>query len=72
MRLAGFEIPLDYVWLTNTRLAVTKGIQYGSLEKPMSTGEVIAVDFDGTHYQYQYGHENFKMSSRGQRYGEDY
>lgn len=68
----GYEIPVDFQWITNTRLIVSKGLVLGAREKPIATGELVSVDFDGKRQEYLYGHENFKYSSRGQRYGDDY
>lgn len=67
-----FDIPLNYTWLTNTRLVVTKGIEIGLRERPWATGEVVSVDLDGKRQQYLFGYDNFKSSSKGDRYGDDY
>jgi dienelactone hydrolase len=72
IRLPKFEVPLDYHWITNTRLAIEKGTERGSIEAPVSNGEVLAMDMDGGKQQYLYGYEMFKFSSRGDRYGNDY
>jgi hypothetical protein len=40
IRMPAFEVPLDYRWLTATRLAIAKGKELGSCEKPVPTGEV--------------------------------
>jgi dipeptidyl aminopeptidase/acylaminoacyl peptidase len=72
MAMDKFEIPLGFTWATNTRLLVTKGIEVGLREIPWSTGEVIAVDLDGKRFQYLYGHNNFRASTKGERYGDDY
>jgi dienelactone hydrolase len=70
--LPGFEIPIDFLWLNNRRLVVEKGLEVGERERPQATGEVLAVDFDGSKQEYLYGYNNFKQSSRGDRYGDDY
>ena len=44
----------------------------GLRERPMATGEVVAVNLDGTRPEYLYGYKGFKQSSRGDRYGDDY
>ncbi len=70
--LPGYEIPLDFNWITNTRLIVEKGLELGLRERPQSTGEVVAVNLDGSKPEYLYGYKGFKQSSRGDRYGDDY
>jgi dipeptidyl aminopeptidase/acylaminoacyl peptidase len=72
IRLPKFEVPLDYHWITNTRLAIEKGTERGPIEAPVSNGEVLAVEMDGSKQQYLYGYDMFKSSSRGDRYGDDY
>lgn len=67
-----FEIPADFTWATNTRLIVVKGIEMGLREKPKYTGEIVAVDLDGKRPQYLFGYKNFHLSSKGDRYGDDY
>ena len=70
--LPGFEIPVDFEWLTNTRLVVEKGLEVGTRERPEATGEVVAVNLDGSRPEYLYGYQGFQQSSRGDRYGDDY
>jgi dienelactone hydrolase len=72
VRLPKFQVPLDYHWITNTRLAIEKGTERGPIDGPVSNGEVLAVDMDGTKQEYLYGYDMFKASSRGDRYGDDY
>ena len=72
IRMPAFEVPEDFEWLTNTRLVVSKATEHGSQEKPMSTGEVLAVNIDGSKQEYLYGYNMFKMSSKGARYDDDY
>ncbi|MGZ5202889.1 MAG: alpha/beta hydrolase family protein [Telluria sp.] len=72
IRMPKFQVPLDYHWITNTRLAIEKGTERGSIDAPVSNGEVLAVDMDGGKPEYLYGHDMFRSSSRGQRYGDDY
>ena len=57
VRLPRFEVPLGYTWVTNRRLAVTGGTESGTLEAPLATGEVYAMDLDGTHQEYLYGYK---------------
>jgi dipeptidyl aminopeptidase/acylaminoacyl peptidase len=40
-------LPLDMRWVDNTRLVMSTGEQTGFAEQPISTGDVLAVDFDG-------------------------
>ena len=70
--LPAFEIPVDFLWLTNKRLAVKKGLEVGIRVAPQATGEVVAVNLDGTQQQYLFGYKGFKQSARGDRYGDDY
>jgi dipeptidyl aminopeptidase/acylaminoacyl peptidase len=67
-----FQLPLDYQWVSNTRLVVEKGLEVGSREAPVATGEIIATEFDGSKQEYLFGYEMFKSGSRGARYGNDY
>ncbi len=67
-----FEVPAHYMWVSNRRLVVTKGLEVGSREAPRLTGEVLAMDFDGSKQEYLYGYNNFAQSRRGDRYGDDY
>lgn len=70
--LPGYEIPVNFTWVTNRRLIVLKGLEIGLRERPIATGEVVAVDLDGTNQEYLYGYKGFKQSRRGDRYGDDY
>lgn len=70
--LPGFEIPIDFSWISNRRLIVEKGLEVGTRERPVATGEVVALDLDGSKQEYLYGYKGFKQSSRGDRYGDDY
>lgn len=72
IRMPLFEVPLDYRWLSPTRLAIAKGREFGSREAPMATGEVLAAELDGSKSQYLFGYKMFYSSSRGDRYGDDH
>lgn len=72
IRMPVFEVPVDYAWVSNNRLAIEKGREFGSREAPQATGEVLAVDADGTHQEYLYGYDMWHSSRRGERYGDDY
>lgn len=71
IRMPAFEVPVDYRWLGTTRLAITKGKELGSREKPVPTGEVLAAELDGSKQEYLYGYRMRQYSSRGSRYGND-
>lgn len=70
--LPAFEIPVNFFWLNNTRLVLKKGREQGWRVRPIATGEVVAVNLDGTQQQYLYGFKAYKQSSKGARYGDDY
>jgi dipeptidyl aminopeptidase/acylaminoacyl peptidase len=70
--LPGYEVPINFFWATNQRLIVKKGLELGLRERPVETGEVVAVNLDGSKQEYLYGYQAFKLSSRGDRYGDDY
>ena len=72
IRMPAFELPLAYAWVSDERLVVTKGMELGSRERPVATGEVLAVNFDGSKQEYLFGYNMFKSSRRGDRYGDDY
>ena len=71
VRMPLFSVPIGYRWVSNTRLIVQKGIEVGTREKPQSTGEILAMDFDGSHQDYLFGYDMAKYSSRSSRYGAD-
>jgi dienelactone hydrolase len=71
VRMPRFQVPLDYRWVNNSRLAISKGLELGSREKPVSTGEVLAVDLDGSKQEYLYGYDLRTSATRGNRYGDD-
>ena len=72
MALPKWEFPLSFRWISNTRLVMAKGLEVGLREAPVATGEVVAVDLDGKQFQYLYGYDNFRASTKGDRYGDDY
>jgi dipeptidyl aminopeptidase/acylaminoacyl peptidase len=71
IRLPAFEVPLDYSWVSNSRLVISRGVELGSREKPVSTGELLATDFDGKKQEYLHGYRMFKQSARNSRYPDD-
>jgi dipeptidyl aminopeptidase/acylaminoacyl peptidase len=70
--LPGFQIPLDFEWITNSRLVLEKGMEVGLRVEPAYTGEVVAVDIDGGRQAYLYGADAYSKSAQGARYGDDY
>ena len=65
VRMPVFETPAGYRWITNSRLAVSTGREYGSLEGPQLNGEVVAMDIDGRKQEYLYGYNMYGRSRRG-------
>jgi dipeptidyl aminopeptidase/acylaminoacyl peptidase len=72
IRMTVFEVPVDYHWVSKSRLVVEKGKELGSRERPAPTGEVLAVDVDGGNQEYLFGYQMFDASRRGERYGRDH
>ena len=70
LRMPKYEIPAGYVWVSDQRIIVEKGKEYGAIDKPMLTGEIIATDLDGKHQDYLYGY-NTILSSRSDTRGHD-
>jgi dipeptidyl aminopeptidase/acylaminoacyl peptidase len=64
LRMPRFQVPVDIQWVGPTRLVVEKGREMGSIDKPFSTGELLATDVDGTHQDYLFGFED-GYGSRG-------
>ncbi|MDE2316293.1 MAG: S9 family peptidase [Xanthomonadaceae bacterium] len=57
LRMPKYEVPLNVDWVSSTRLVVEKGKQFGSIDKPMATGEILATNVDGTHQDYLFGYQ---------------
>lgn len=72
VRMPLFSVPVDYHWVGNTRLVVEKGVEVGSRERPQATGEILAMDYDGSHQAYLYGYDMLSYSAQGGRYGNDW
>ena len=70
LRMPRYEVPADFVWVSDTRLIVEKGKEYGSIDKPFLTGEIIASDLDGKHQDYLYGYDT-RQSTRAATRGTD-
>ncbi|MGN6313591.1 MAG: prolyl oligopeptidase family serine peptidase [Rhodanobacteraceae bacterium] len=48
LNMAARYVPVDVHWVSNTRLIMSIGKETGTLEQPSGTGEIIAVNYDGT------------------------
>lgn len=57
LRLPIYEVPVNTVWVSPDWLVVELGKVFGSLDKPLATGEVIASNVDGTRQHYLYGYK---------------
>ena len=64
LRLPKYEVAVSTTWVSNTRLVIVKGKLFGSIDKPMSTGEIIATNLDGKHQDYLYGYKSGLYGSR--------
>jgi len=62
-----YDLPANIVWVSPTRLIVEKGREYGSIDKPELTGEIIATDVDGTHQDYLFGRLGYLSSHASTR-----
>ncbi|WEN16319.1 prolyl oligopeptidase family serine peptidase [Rhodanobacter sp. AS-Z3] len=54
LNMAARTLPVDITWVSNTRLVMDVGEEAGTLVAPEDTGEVVAVDFDGSHKRVLY------------------
>jgi dipeptidyl aminopeptidase/acylaminoacyl peptidase len=70
LRMPRYELPAGITWVSPTRLVVEKGREFGSIDKPVPTGEIIATDVDGKRQDYLYGYE-VRFSSRAATRGTD-
>lgn len=57
LRLPIYEVPVDTVWVSPTWLVVELGKEFGSLDKPLATGEIISSNIDGKRQHYLYGYK---------------
>jgi len=71
LRLPKYEVAVGITWVSNDRIVVEKGKQYGSIDKPYSTGEILATNLDGTHQDYLYGYNSQKYGRRAGTRGTD-
>jgi dienelactone hydrolase len=72
LRLPKYEVAADVTWVSNKRIVLEKGRQYGSIDKPSLTGEILATDFDGKHQDYLYGYNAGKYGRRAGSRGPDH
>jgi dipeptidyl aminopeptidase/acylaminoacyl peptidase len=47
--MAPRDVPIDIHWVSNKRLIMGVGEETGTLEEPSGTGDIVAVDIDGSH-----------------------
>ncbi|WP_395009573.1 alpha/beta hydrolase family protein [Undibacterium sp.] len=71
VRMPSFQMPLSYLWVNKTRMLITVGKEVGSREAPISTGEILAMDFDGENQEYLFGYDMEKRSRHGEKYGDN-
>ncbi|MYN16133.1 alpha/beta fold hydrolase [Rugamonas sp. FT107W] len=71
VRMPPFIVPADYYWTSNTRVVVEQAKEYGSREAPQRNGEIVAMDYDGTHQIYMHGYQMLMLSKQNARYGND-
>jgi dipeptidyl aminopeptidase/acylaminoacyl peptidase len=57
LRLPIYEVPVNTVWVSPDWLVVELGKEFGSLDKPLATGEVISSSIDGKRQHYLYGYK---------------
>jgi len=57
LRLPRFELPVQMYWVSERRLVIAKGREFGPLDEPQAMGEILATDFDGENQKYIYGYE---------------
>lgn len=71
LRMPKYQVPLDVEWVSPTRLVVEKGEQFGSIDAPRSTGEILATNVDGSHQDYLYGYKAGFGSRGGTRQADE-
>ncbi|MYM70824.1 prolyl oligopeptidase family serine peptidase [Duganella sp. FT134W] len=69
IRMPLFQVPGDYIWVSNKRLVMQKAIEVGTRERPQYTGELLSMDFDGKNQQYLFGWDVLNYGRN--RYGRD-
>lgn len=71
MAMPAYGMLMNFEWVSNRRLVAAKGIELGLRERPKYTGELMAVNLDGSQIEYLFGYKNFYSSRRGATYGDD-
>ncbi|MEZ5464915.1 MAG: prolyl oligopeptidase family serine peptidase [Lysobacteraceae bacterium] len=56
LKMPRYELPIDVIWVSDTRIAYAKARESGSLDQPRATGEVFATDYDGGKQKYLFGY----------------
>lgn len=64
LKMPRYEMPVDVIWVSDTRIAYAKARETGSLDLPRHTGEVFATDYDGDHQNYLFGWAHGKKRRR--------
>lgn len=54
LRMSPHDLPTDITWVSNTRLVMEVARETGSLNAPQGIGDIIGVDFDGSHKRILY------------------
>ncbi len=57
LKLPRYELPVEAYWVSDQRLLVATGRMIGKRERPVSTGDIIATDFDGKNQKYIFGYQ---------------
>ncbi|MGH8191174.1 MAG: alpha/beta hydrolase family protein [Rhodanobacteraceae bacterium] len=71
LRMPAYQVPLHPVWVNDDWIALEIGQQFGSLDEPLETGEVIASDITGRTQRYLFGWRNYGGDIRAQSRGSD-
>jgi dienelactone hydrolase len=59
LHMPKYELPATIEWASSERLLVEYGKQFGSVDKPELTGEILATDVNGKHQDYLFGYQDF-------------
>ena len=71
LRMPAYQVPLDPVWVNDTWIALEIGQQFGSLDEPLDTGQVVATDISGKTQRYLFGWNNMGGDIRSKTRGSD-
>ncbi len=72
MLMQKYELPANIHWITNTRVLIEVAKDLGWRTAPFRTGELMALNLDGTKQDYLYGYQMFKRSKKGYSGMDDY